>query len=146
MVREDLEHTPKAITVYEGATGATDTAYGTIVVKRTYEDGATIELNPGETLLVDFGQNFSGWEYFELQTEAGTRLYVEHGEMVNVQNGLKSRNNDGPEGSLYNKNYTKNTSTVGRTIYYASGKEGESWHPCTPSTASAISRSRRTSL
>jgi len=129
MVREDLEHTPKAITVYEGATGATSTAYGTIVVKRTYADGDTITLNPGETLLVDFGQNFSGWEYFELQAEAGTRLYVEHGEMVNENNGLKSRNNDGPEGSLYNKNYTKNTDTVGRTIYYASGEAGESWHP-----------------
>lgn len=131
-VREDLERAPKQITVYQGAVGAKEGCHGKINIISTCEafDSEGITLQPGQTLLVDFGQNFAGWEYLRLKTEPGTRLYVKHGEMLNDDNGKISRKNEGPEGSLYNYNYTKNTDLVGRTIYYASGNEnGECYHP-----------------
>ena len=131
MIREDLERHAERIVVYQGADGATDDCYGKINVVHSYtgfDNGVT--LLPGQTLLVDFGQNFAGWECLKLRAVAGTRIDIKHGEMVNDHNGQKSRGNKGPEGSLYNYNYTKNTGVVGRTIYYAKGDENsETYHP-----------------
>lgn len=131
MIREDLERHAERIVVYQGADGATDDCYGKINVVHSYSsfDNGVLLL-PGQTLLVDFGQNFAGWECLKLKADTGTRIDVKHGEMVNDHNGQKSRGNKGPEGSLYNYNYTKNTAVVGRTIYYAKGDEnGEIYHP-----------------
>ena len=131
IVREDLEHSPKKITLYQGATSAKEGFYGKINVLKTWNaiDPEGITLQPGQVLLVDLGQNYAGWEYLELKTEAGTRIDIRHGEILNDRNGQMSRGNVGPEGSLYNANYTKNTSTVGRTIYYARGSKKECYHP-----------------
>ena len=132
LVRPDLERKAEKITLYQGAVGAGENCYGKINVigEFTGFDRDGIRLLPGQTLLVDFGQNFAGWEYLELKAASGTRIAIKHGEMVNDCNGQKKRGNKGPEGSLYNYNYTKNTATVGRTIYYACGREtGESYHP-----------------
>ena len=130
-VRKDLEHSPKKITLYQGATGAKEGFYGRINVLRTWDaigpEGITVQ--PGQVLLVDLGQNYAGWEHLELKTQAGTRIDIRHGEILNDKDGQMSRGNVGPEGSLYNANYTKNTSTVGRTIYYARGGEKECYHP-----------------
>lgn len=131
-VRSDLERTAKRITVYQGAVDVNDDCYGKINIVKEYTDFDSdgVKLMPGQTLLVDFEQNFAGWELLKLKTAPGTRIDVKHGEMVNDRNGQKSRGNKGPEGSLYNYNYTKNTGTVGRTIYYAAGYEsGETYHP-----------------
>ena len=125
-VREDLERSAEQITVYQGADGATSSNYGKIHVLRTYADGDVIALNPGETLLVDFGQNFAGWEAFELQAQAGTKLVVNHGEILNDGNGARSRGCDGPEGSINNANYR---SASANTVYIASGAENEHYHP-----------------
>ena len=125
-VREDLERSAEQITVYQGADGATSSNYGKIHVLRTYADGDAITLNPGETLLVDFGQNFAGWEAFELQAQPGTKLVVNHGEILNDGNGARSRGCDGPEGSIYNANYR---SASANTVYIASGAENEHYHP-----------------
>ncbi len=132
MVRPDLERHAEKITVYQGAVGATEDCYGRINTVHTGTDFGNegITLLPSQTLLVDFGQNFAGWECLKLKALAGTRINIKHGEMVNDCNGQKSRGNMGPEGSLYNYNYTKNTAVVGRTVYYAAGDEnGESYHP-----------------
>ena len=131
MVREDLERQAERIVVYQGADGATDDCYGKINVVHSHSCfGSGVTLLPGQTLLVDFGQNFAGWECLQLKADAGTRIDIKHGEMVNDHNGQKSRGNKGPEGSLYNYNYTKNTDVVGRTVYYAEGNEkGETYHP-----------------
>ena len=130
-VREDLERAPQSITLYQGAVGATEECHGRINVVSTWDAIGTegITVKPGQTLLVDFGQNFAGWEYLELKTAPGTRLYVRHGEMLNDCDGRISRGNQGPEGSLYDFNYFKNTKTVGRTIYYARGQGIECYHP-----------------
>jgi hypothetical protein len=130
-VRPDLERRAEKITVYQGAVGETEDCFGKINVLRSagFEAG-DVELQPGQTLLVDFGQNFAGWELLKLKAAAGTRIDIKHGEMVNDCNGQKCRGNKGPEGSLYNYNYAKNTPVVGRTIYYARGDaDGEVYHP-----------------
>ena len=104
-VRKDLERTPKDIYIYEGITGAADGYYGTVIKTASYTDGDSVTVNPGETLVVDFGQNFAGWEAMEFTAEPNTTIHVEHGEMLNDGNGAESRGCDGPEGSVYNKNY-----------------------------------------
>ena len=125
-VREDLQRDAQSLTVYQGATGAAAGYHGTINVLNTYADGDTVTLNPGETLLVDFGQNFAGWEAFEVEGEAGTALTIQHGEILNDGNGATSRGNDGPEGSIYNANYRSAAAT---TKYILSGNGIESYHP-----------------
>ena len=124
-VREDLNRDPASVTVYKGATGANNNQYGKINVLKTYGD-ESFTLNPGETALVDFGQNFAGWEAFTVEGAAGTVLTIEHGEILNDNNGLKSRGNDGPEGSIYNANYRSAAAT---TIYTLAGGGKESYHP-----------------
>lgn len=132
MVREDLERRAEKIIVYQGIIDTTDDCYGKINVINEYTDFDVngVRLMPGQTLLVDFGQNFAGWEFLKLKAASGTRIDVKHGEMLNDHNGRKNRGNMGPEGSLYNYNYTKNTGVVGRTVYFAGGdEEGEVYHP-----------------
>lgn len=124
-VREDLQRDVQSVTVYKGAIGATASQYGTINVVATYGDEAFV-LNPGETALIDFGQNFAGWEAFQVEGPAGTTLTIEHGEILNDGNGDKSRGNDGPEGSIYNANYRAAAAT---TKYILNGQGVESYHP-----------------
>ncbi len=124
-VRKDLEREVESVTVYKGAKGASSAKYGVINVLSTYENGS-FTLNPGETALIDFGQNFAGWEAFTVQGEAGTVLTIEHGEMLNDREGERSRANDGPGGSLYNAN---NRSARAATVYTLRGGEPESYHP-----------------
>ena len=127
IVRQDLERTPKSMTVYSGATGAVaDTSYGDISVVSSPADGESISLSKGQTLLVDFGQNFAGWEYFEIEGAKGTVVTVEHGEWLNEAGGAIARGNDGPGGSIYNANYR---SASANTIYTMSGNGVEKYHP-----------------
>jgi len=125
-VRKDLERTPEKITVYEGATDAFTGYYGRVKTVATYNDGDDIILNPGQTLLVDFGQNFAGFESFEITSQRGTTVTVDHGEMLNDGNGAFSRGNDGPEGSIYEANYRTAKSD---TIYVTAGGKNEKWNP-----------------
>ncbi len=124
-VREDLEREAESVTVYKGADGATGSAYGKIHVLATY-DTPSFTLNPGETALIDFGQNFAGWEAFTVSGERGTVLTIEHGEMLNDGNGAKNRGCDGPEGSIYNANYR---AAAAKTRYTLAGGAEESYHP-----------------
>ena len=124
-VREDLELAPKTMQIYDGITGASDGYYGKIHVIATYQDGQDIVLNPGQTLLVNFGQNFAGREAFTITSEAGTTIHIDHAEWLNDNNGQISRGNDGPEGSLYTANYR---GARAETNYITAGGR-ESWHP-----------------
>jgi len=123
--RRDLERKAEKITVYSGATGSTEEEYGKINILRT-EDSDSFTLLPGETVLIDFGQNFSGREAFTARGERGTVLTIEHGEILNDNNGSKARGNDGPEGSVYNLNYR---SAKAATVYTFAGSGRESYSP-----------------
>lgn len=125
-VHPELERSPISLTVYSGAVGADDERFGTINVLRTPTLEGGVDLAPGEVLLVDFGQNFAGWEAFTVEGERGTLLKVRHGEILNDNSGEKSRGNDGPGGSIYNANYR---AAKAATEYTLRGGEPESYHP-----------------
>ena len=108
--REDLTLKPVRMYVWEGVTGAVESEvkkevqYGKVVVKREYSDGEVVELNPGETMVVDFGQNASAVPSFVFKAREGTRLVCRPSEILNDGNGAESRGMDGPEGSTHRRN------------------------------------------
>ena len=111
--------------IYQGVADESDAAYGKINTIRTSENGI-FTLEAGETAVVDFGQNFAGWEKFKVSGKVGTKVTVRHGEMLNDKNGLKSRGNDGPEGSIYQ---TSLRSALAQTNYILKGEGVEEYHP-----------------
>lgn len=127
-VREDLTITPIGYSVYEGIIPGSNTTgfFGKVNTVANYDGGTDITLMPGQTMVVDFGQNFAGWEEFVITTAKGTVITVDHAEMLNDNNGDESRGNDGPEGSIYDINYR---SAEAITLYTASGKVKEAYHP-----------------
>ena len=108
--REDLRLHPVAMYAWEGVTGAVESEnedeveYGVVDIKRSYKDGDVVELNPGETLVVDFGQNAAAVPSFEFMAEEGTRLECLPSEILNDGNGAERRDMDGPEGSIHRRN------------------------------------------
>ena len=127
-VRKDLERVPQTVSVYDGVTDAIDgTQYGKIHVTATYGD-EPFTLHAGETAVVDFGQNFAGWENITLAGAKGTMVRIRHAEMLNDGLGVISRRNDGPGGSIYTANLRNAAAT---THYVMSGAETENYHPST---------------
>ena len=103
-VREDLALTPVKTYIWEDVEGASEEESGKVVVKREYKGGQTIELRPGETLVVDFGQNAAAVPEFDFKAAEGTVLTCLVAELLNDGNGAKSRGMDGPEGSVHRTN------------------------------------------
>lgn len=103
-LREDLTLSPVKTYVWEGVEGASNDAYGTVIVKKEYADGEAFTLHPGETLVVDFGQNSSAVPEFVFSASEGVNLLCETSELLNDGNGAKSRGMDGPEGSVHRLN------------------------------------------
>ncbi|MBO5780258.1 MAG: family 78 glycoside hydrolase catalytic domain [Muribaculaceae bacterium] len=103
-MRCDLALEPVEMYVWQETEGATADAFGKVVVKRRYQSGEPIRLSPGETLVVDFGQNCAAVPSFRFKAASGTRLRCEVAEMLNDGNGLRSRGMDGPEGSAHRQN------------------------------------------
>ena len=102
--RHDLALSPSSIYVWKGVSGEGDDAYGKVEILREYEAGETIALNPGENLVVDFGQNCAAVPSFVFSAAEGTVLECRPGELLNDGNGAKSRGMDGPEGSVHRLN------------------------------------------
>ena len=102
--RRDLALSPARIYVWKGVSGEGDDAYGKVEILREYEAGETIALDPGENLVVDFGQNCAAVPSFVFSADAGTVLECRPGELLNDGNGAKSRGMDGPEGSVHRQN------------------------------------------
>ncbi len=103
--REDLTLSPVRAYVYKTVEGATDNeAYGRVIIEREYRAGQTMELNNGETLVVDFGQNCAAVPRFSFRAAAGTVLTCLPGELLNDGNGSRQRGMDGPEGSVHRDN------------------------------------------
>ena len=103
-LRPELAFSPVEAYVWEGVENAGDEAYGKVIIKRRYEDGMNMELLPGETLVVDFGQNAAAVPAFEFKAEEGTVLTCLPAELLNDGNGARSRGMDGPEGSCHRLN------------------------------------------
>ncbi len=102
--RRDLALEPAQAYVWEEVEAASEDEFGKVVVKREYAAGKTISLNPGETLVIDFGQNAAAVPSFVFKAKEGTVLTCLPGEILNDGNGAKSRGMDGPGGSLHRTN------------------------------------------
>ena len=129
-LREDLTMNPVRAWVWKGATGADGNAFGKVRIMREY-DAATsskspYRLCPGETLVVDFGQNAAAEPRFTAVAARGVTVAICPAEMLNDANGLKSRGNDGPEGSAYRASM-RGAKT--RTVYTFAGKGDETYLP-----------------
>ena len=100
-LREDLTLAPLSICVVQGVANETEDAYGVARIVRGYADGDVVKVMPGETLVVDFGQNCAAVPRFDLEGPEGAVMTVRMSEMLNEGGGLKSRGNDGPDGTPY---------------------------------------------
>ena len=136
-LRHDLALEPVKAYVWEGVTGAVESeareelCYGTVVVKREYAKGETISLNPGETLVVDFGQNASAVPCFRFKAAEGTVLRCLPGELLNDGNGARRRGMDGPEGSVHRENLRMKEGMLVQYTF-ADSKDFVTYHPlCT---------------
>lgn len=125
-VMPDCERKPVSITLYEGIkkTGST---YGEI--DNVTNPGMTsFTLRKGQTMVVDFGQNASGWAKFKVKGKTGATLRMRYAEMVN-DSGEAERGNDGAKGTLYTV-ALRSAKAAGQ--YTLSGDpEGEEYRPTT---------------
>ena len=104
-LRFDREQRPVYAYVYRDVEGANDEQFGRVKKLRVFKSPVGEKLAKGETMIVDFGQNLAGKPNFTFAAAAGTEISVNVAEMLNDDWGKKSRKCDGPEGSLYRKNY-----------------------------------------
>ena len=103
-LRRDIALAPQRAYVWKDVEGASEEAYGKVVILREYKDGEQMRLGPGETLVVDFGQNAAAVPEFQFKAAEGTVLTCLPSELLNDGNGAKSRGMDGPEGSCHRLN------------------------------------------
>ena len=125
-LREDLALAPAEMYVWKGVDGVKKDELGTVKKLRFYKDGDIVELDAGETLIVDFAQNAAAVPEFAFSAASGTTLTMRPAEMLNDGNGAKSRGCDGPEGSIYDTNYRKARTTLNYTF---AGGGVERYHP-----------------
>lgn len=102
--RRDLALKPVEIYSWKGVDNESEEEFGKVKIVNTFKPDQTIHLNPGETLVVDFGQNASAVPSFEFKAEEGTLLTCLPSEILNDGNGAKNRGMDGPEGSCHRMN------------------------------------------
>ena len=102
--REDLTLSPALSYIWNGVEGADEDEYGKVVITKEIKSGETFTLAPGETLVVDFGQNAAAVPSFVFKAAEGTVLTCLPSEILNDGNGAKSRGMDGPEGSCHRLN------------------------------------------
>ena len=108
--------------------GETDEA-GRVVISREYKDGEAMQIEAGETLVVDFGQNCAAVPRFEFQAAEGTVLSCLPGELLNDGNGARSRGMDGPEGSVHRENLRAHQNAMRLDYTFAGQKKGETFTP-----------------
>jgi alpha-L-rhamnosidase len=127
--RCDIRLAPRRAYAWNGVDGAADDRFGKVKIVREYAPDGELALVKGDTLVVDFGQNAAAVPCFKAAAKAGTVLTILPAEMLNDGNGLKSRGNDGPEGSVYRKNL-RNLWKNGAVVQYTfAGKGDECYRP-----------------
>ena len=136
--RHDLALKPVRTYVWEGVTGAVESEkeeeveHGTVVIKKEYAAGEPVVLQPGETLVVDFGQNASAVPSFVFEAAEGTELICRPSEILNDGNGAERRGMDGPEGSTHRRNLRVNDNEIWLTYTFGTAKGPVSFLPrCT---------------
>ena len=128
-LRHDIALEPVDAYVWRGVQGATNDAFGKVVVIAEYPKGKEIVVKPGETLVVDFGQNAAAVPSFVFKAAEGTTLTCLPGELLNDGNGAKGRGMDGPEGSVHRRNLRTEAIHMRLEYTFAGGKDYEQFLP-----------------
>ena len=102
--RHDLALSPVRAYLWDGIEGASEDEYGKVLISKEFESDDEMVVRPGETLVVDFGQNAAAVPAFVFKAEEGTVLTCLPAEILNDGNGARSRGMDGPEGSVHRTN------------------------------------------
>ncbi|MBR1788176.1 MAG: family 78 glycoside hydrolase catalytic domain [Bacteroidaceae bacterium] len=130
--RTDLSLSPVRAYIWQGVRGAKAEEFGTVVIKREYAPGEEIALRPGETLVVDLGQNCAAVPSFVFRAPRGTRLTCLPAELLNDGNGARRRGMDGPEGSCHRENLRIQHWGVRMDYTFAGKDDFEAYRPhCT---------------
>ncbi|MBO7684241.1 MAG: family 78 glycoside hydrolase catalytic domain [Kiritimatiellae bacterium] len=141
-LRDDLALRPVAAYCWRGRTGSncdwtepvvkedrnSGKVFGTVVRTREFAPCGKMLVSPGETLVVDFGQNCAAVPRFRFRAACGTVLTALPGEMLNDGNGEAARGNDGPAGSIYRENLRCPRQGM-RVAYTFAGGGMEAYHP-----------------
>ncbi|MGN1256063.1 MAG: family 78 glycoside hydrolase catalytic domain [Bacteroidaceae bacterium] len=127
--REDLALSPIKAYTWQGVTGESEEAYGTVVIKQEFAQGKPMIVRPGETLVVDFGQNCAAVPDFVFKAKEGTVLTCAVSELLNDGNGAKSRGMDGPEGSPHRLNLRIPDIGMSLTYTFAGTEKPETYRP-----------------
>jgi len=114
--RRDLSLKPAKAYKWKGVSGASEEEYGKVVITKEYSNGEEMAISPGETLVIDFGQNCSSVPSFLFKAKEGTVLTCLPAELLNDGNGARSRGMDGPEGSGHRLNLRTPDSAM-RLVY-----------------------------
>ena len=96
-----------------------------IISKKVGGGCESVLLKRGQRIILDMGQNMVGVPEITVRASKGTKITGVFAEFLN-DSGDEARGNDGPEGSLYIKNYR---SALSRMVYVASGKKSETYSP-----------------
>ena len=136
-LRPDIALEPVRTYIWEGVTDAVESevkeevCFGKVVIKKEFAKGETIDLDPGETLVVDFGQNAAAVPCFRFKAAEGTVLTCLPGELLNDGVGAVSRGMDGPGGSVHRDNLRMHEGMV-LQYTFADSKDFVDYHPlCT---------------
>ena len=131
-LRRDLAISPVKAYVWSGREGEKEGEFGKIVTRREFAPGEEMTVAPGDTLVVDFGQNAAAVPEFVFKAAEGTVLTCLPSEILNDGNGAESRGMDGPEGSVHRTNLREH-SWAFRSVYtFASAPDYVTYTPsCT---------------
>ena len=128
-MRPDIALAPAKAYVRQEVTGQNEEAYGKVVVKKEFAAGEPMQVNPGENLVVDFGQNAAAVPEFLFRAKEGTMLRCVTSELLNDGNGAKSRGMDGPEGSVHRLNLRIPDTGMMLDYIFAAGGKPVSYRP-----------------
>ncbi|MBQ4163041.1 MAG: family 78 glycoside hydrolase catalytic domain, partial [Parabacteroides sp.] len=128
-LRNDLTISPIQAYIWKGVEGETEEEYGKVVITQEFAPNMPMTIKPGETLVVDFGQNCAAVPSFVFKAKEGTVLTCLPSELLNDGNGAKSRGMDGPEGSCHRLNLRIPHTSMRIDYTFANNKDYVSYYP-----------------
>ena len=131
-LRTDLALAPVRAYVWKNIEGAKENEFGKVIIDREFALGKEMTVRPGETLVVDFGQNSAAVPSFVFKAAEGTVLTCLPAELLNDGNGARIRGMDGPEGSCHRENLRIPHTGIRLDYTFAGGDNYVAYHPhCT---------------
>ena len=128
-LRHDLTLAPVKAYLWKGVEGAKEKEFGKVIITKEFASGEEMIVKPGETLVVDFGQNCAGVPSFVFKATEGTQLSCLPSELLNDGNGAESRGMDGPEGSVHRLNLRIPETGMLLDYTFGCGNDYVAYHP-----------------